>query len=467
MNVRKALAISLLTSIAPLAVAQTPEQTQPATSDSPEAKASQSTAAPIGSFYMEYLDYEQRVHSTSEITELGEKTKLDAAFKYRFNEDTSIRLRLDIDPYKYPEENKSSKFEVRLNHTYKAFEVQADFDINGDDYDRGATTFGPDDDSDDSFMSYQPFSFLKGVFYPYNFGGEIGNEFRTLDVTRIYYIEGNPSSISEIPKEGERLRSRTIPGFELQLFPTENLLVYAGIGSVSFSYPGSENFDIKTQTTADFWKIKEDRAYKGGLRFANDTTKVALEYVTHNNAALTGSLLQSASSVQLQQKFANVIIDLERTDTKAGTMPYHLSDDWKWFNNDNGYNPVYVDAFRQEQNWFGKRGSASMLKLSYDFGDLIPFIAYKTLSENFIYRKLESVEKLRTVDGTQSHGGLRTWKLGTEIKAGKFVIRPEAEYFLANNDVYGNRSDQREYNLNNPSYGRKNTVFTLFTTYQY
>jgi hypothetical protein len=74
---------------------------------------------------------------------------------------------------------------------------------------------------------------------------------------------------------------------------------------------------------------------------------------------------------------------------------------------------------------------------------------------------------LRTNDGTDSHGGLQALKVGTEIKAGKFVIRPEAEFFQAKNAVYSNRGEQREYNLNNQSYGKKNTVFTLFTTYQY
>lgn len=467
MNVRQVLALNVLTLFAPLALAQTPAESQPASSEKPEAIVDKSKAAPIESFYMEYLDYEQRVHSTSENTELGEKTKLDAAFKYRFNEDTSIRLRLDIDPYKYPEENKSSKFEVRLNHKYKAFEVQADFDVNGDDNERGATTFGPDDDSKDSFMSYQPFSFVKGVFYPYNFGGEIGNEFRTLDVTRIYYIEGNPTAINEIPTQGERLRTRTIPGFELQVFPVDNLLVYAGIGSVSFSYPGSDNFDIKNQTSASFWKIKEDRAYKGGLRFTGDSTKIVLERVTHTNSALTGSLLKTASSAQLQQKFGQFIVNLERTETRAGEKPYHLAKDWRWFDNSNGYNPLYSDSFRQDQDWFGRWGTATMVKLSYDFGDLVPFVAYKDMSKNFIYRRNESAEKLRTVNGTQSHGGLQAWKVGSEIKAGKFSVRPEAEFFLADNDVYGNRGDQREYNINNTSYGRKNTVFTLYTTYQY
>lgn len=467
MKVRKLLATSLLISIAPVAAAQTPENAQPATTETPVATLDKSKPAPIGSFYMEYLDYEQRVHSTSENTELGEKTRLDAAFKYRFDEDTNIRLRLDIDPYKYPEENKSSRFEVRLYHKYKAFEVQADFDVNGDDNERGATTFGPDEDSDDSFLAYQPVSFFKGIFYPYNFGGEVGNEFRTLDVTRIYYIEGNPSVINEIPTADEKLRTRTVPGFELQFFPFDRLMVYAGVGSVGFSYPGSDNFDIRNQTSAEYWKIKEDRAYKGGLRFTNESTKVVLEHVAHTNAKFTGSLLESASSLQVQQKFASFIVDLERTDTKAGSRPYQLNKDWTWFSNENGYNPVFVDSFRNEQNWIGKHGSASMVKFGYDLGDLIPFVAFKKFDRNFIYRKLESAEKLRTNNGTDSHGGLQSLKLGTEIKAGKFVIRPEAEYFQAKNAVYSNRGEQREYNLNNQSYGKKNTVFTLFTTYKY
>lgn len=420
---------------------------------------------PVGSFYLDYLEYEQRVHSTSEITELGEETKLDMAFKYRFNANSDLRLRLDIDPYRYPEENKNSKFELRLFHRYENLEIQGDFDINGDDYNRGATTFGIDDDSDDFWVAYRPVSFFRTVFYPYNFNGEIGGEYRTLDVTRIYYIEGTPSVISELPAGDERIRAKTIPGIEFQIFPIDGLMVYAGVGSVSFEYPADAEFDIKNQTTANVWKIKEDRAYKGGARYARGSTRVVAEYVTHTNAAYTGSLLESAGSVQVQQKIGRTIVDLESTHTKAGSRPYRLSPNGRWFANDRGYNPIYVDYFRQEQNWLGKRDSAQMIQIGYDLGNITPFIAYKVMGEHFIFRKRESAEKLRTTDETQSHGGLQSWKAGSAIKAGKFVFRPEVEYYRAANPVFGNRTDLQDYTINNQSYGRKNTVFTLYTTY--
>jgi hypothetical protein len=442
MSLQKVLMVSMISSITPAIMAQQ--------SASPEAPSDS-----LGAFALDSLQYEQRVHSTS------------GKFKYRFTNDTNLRLRLDIDPYKYPEENKSSKFEVRLYHRYENFEVQADFDVNGDDNGRGATTFGPDADSKDSFLAYNAGTLAKFIFYPYNFGGEVGREFRTLDVTRLYYIQGTPDVINENPTGDVSITMRTAPGLELQLRPIDSLTVYAGIGSASFEYPASKDFDIKNQPTATVWKIKEDRAYKGGLRYETTSTRFNLEYVTHTQAEFTGSLLDSAGSAQIDQKFGALTLSAERTTTRAGTRAYKLAEDGRWFDTSRGYYPIYVDYDYKEQNWLGQTASANMLQVAYNFGQLTPFLAAKYFEKNFIFRRNESAEKLRTVDGSLSHGGLSSYKLGTEIALGKWIVRPEVEHFVAKNAVFGNRQELREFSINSEGYGKENTVFTLNTSYSH
>ncbi len=434
---------------------------------SPAFSASSSTEAPLQSMYLEYLEYEQRVHSTSNSTELGENPRFDAAFKYRFNEDTSFRLRLDIDPYKYPDQNKSSRLELRLYHRYDILEVQADLNINGDDNGRGATTFGPDTLSDDSWMALNPREDTKIIFYPYNFGSEIGREFRTLDITRLYYIEGTPSFISNLPVENEAVRLKSVPGFELQWQASNQLGLYAGIGSVSFLYPAVKDFSIEQNAAAERWKNKEDRAYKAGATFANDSTQARVEYVTHSNSALTGSLLEAAWSIQAQQLLDRWIVDFERTWSKAGTRPYRLARNGSWFEETTPFRPIYSDYYGDKQDWLGKTGAATMLRVGFRWDErLTPFLAYKQIGKYFIYRERESAQSLRTADESLSHGGLSVISVGANYQIGRFTLRPEYEFMTAKNEVFGNRTDIRQDKILS-DLQKKNSVLTLTTTYLY
>lgn len=454
-------------SMTPILRAQTPSNEAPA----PTLAAAVPVQTPIANLpiqapVLEYLDYQQRVLSSSENIQLGEHTKLDMAYQYRFNQDTALRFRMDIDPNKNSEDNKTSKFELRLYHHVDLLEFQADFDLNGDDNGRGATTLGPDTDSKDSWIALNPSSGLRLIFYPYNIGTEIGREFRTLDVARINYIDGTPAFISKLPIEDESIRSKTIPGFELQFKPLDHLKFYLGGGSVGFYYPATGDFDIEQSASAERWKVKEDRAYKAGFNFVGADTNITAEFAKHTNAGLGGSLLEAAWSLQLSQVFGPLVLDLERTWTKAGTRAYRLNSKQNWFETTTPFRPFYSDYYGERQDWLGKTDAANMLRLGYTLGQLTPFIAYKYLGQYFIDREFESAQRLRSADESVSHGGLKVFALGANYLAGKFNFRPELDLLRANNPVFGNRNDVREDRILS-ELSTKDTQFKFSVSYTY
>ena len=389
--------------------------------------------APLQSTYIEYLRWEQFVHSESKNTQLGEQTLFDTLVAYRLYEDTTVKFRLDIDPNRGAEDNKTPKLNFRLYHHYQQFDFQADLVLNGDDNQRGATTVGIDNTSKYSWVSWNPSEAVKLVFYPYNMGTEIGREFRTWDVGRLYFIEGTPAYISNLPIEDEAIGTKTLPGFELQWKPTETLKVYAGMGSASFEYPATENFTIEENASSERWKVKEDRGYKAGVNYRTPDSVVVAEYASHNNGAQGGSILDAAWSLQLAHNFGPVSVEFERTWSKASDNAWNLNDDMSWFEDVAPFRPVYSDYYGRRQDWLGKTDAATMIKTGYTLGALTPFIAYKYAGQYFIDRELESAHRLRTADESASHGGLQAVVLGVNYSAGKFNIRPELTFLKAKN----------------------------------
>lgn len=472
MKVRNLLATVYLTTLSTAAVAQPEAGVDPVPSPSvnePASNAQTPTGAPppLQSVYMEYMEYKQRVYSTSENISLGDQAKLDMAFQYRFNENTSLRFRFDIDPDKYGDnQNSTSKFELRLWHAYEQFEFQADLDINGDDQGHGGTAVGPDTDSKDSWIAYKPGKNWKIYFRPYNLGTEIGQEFRTLDVARIYYIDGTPSYIANLPVEDESIRSKTVGGLELQWIPTADLKFYAGIGSSSFTYPANEDFNIEQNAASEQWKAKEDRAYKGGMTYKTDLTSIVAEYATHMNAADTGALLDSALSLQLAQWMGPVVTNLEWTVSRAGTQPYRLNKGYSWFQDTTPFRPIYSDYYGVKQDWIGKTDSAELVKVGLKLGSFVPYVAYKHMGQYFISRERESAHRLRTADESASHGGLNRYAIGTYITVGRFTLQPEFEVMQAKNKVFGSASDIREDRILS-DLKTKNSVLTLNARYSY
>ncbi len=427
----------------------------------------QKDPAPIQTLYTDYVEYRQRIYSSSQNISLGDRAKLDAAFGYWFNPNTSLRFRFDIDPDKYgDDQNITSTFELRLYHRYEGLEFQADMDINGDEGGHGGSSIGPDNDSKDSWIAYRPLESLRIVFRPYNLGTEIGQAFRTLDVARLYYINGTPAYISNLPIEDESIRSKTIAGLEVQWTPTADLSLYVGAGSSSFYYPTNADFNIEQNAASESWKAKEDRAYKAGIVYRTDLTNFVTEYATHLNPAQTGSLLDSALSVQYSQWLGSFVGNIEWTATRAGTEAYRLAKSNSWFQDTTPFRPIYSDHFGVKQDWLGKTDSAELIKAGWKVGSWVPYASYKHRGKYFIDRALESAHKLRTADETASHGGLAIFGCGAYFTSGKFIIQPELEFMTAKNAVFGSSSDIREDRVLSVL-EKKNTVLTLNTNYSY
>ena len=128
--------------------------------------------------FFEFLDYEQKVYSSSTGAELGEQTSFSAAIRFIPDDNAFVRLRLNVDPKKNVFENQTSDLEVLANHSIDNFEFQGDLTLNFDapskgSDNNGAVAFGPDTDSDYSFIAYHPSELISLYFYPYNFAAFI------------------------------------------------------------------------------------------------------------------------------------------------------------------------------------------------------------------------------------------------------------------------------------------------------
>lgn len=395
--------------------------------------------------FLEYLNYIQSLYSSGMDVELGEKARFEAAFRYLPTKSTFFRFRLLVDPKRSKYENKTSEIEVLINHTYEAWELQADFALNFDDHSRGATSLGPDVDSEYSYIAYNLNPNLKLSFYPYNFDGEVGRVFKTDDVTRIYYIEGTPDFISNLPLDGEKIRAKTLPGFELSWAPSTELTTYVGVGAGRYIYPNQDNFSIEENVSSERWKTKTDVGYKAGIKYNSEHSSARLEYVTHTQATEGGALLDTAASLQLNQKLSSSLsLYLESSYSSAAGNAYNIDRSSSWFAQTTPFRPVYSDFYGQKQDWLGKKDFAHYLKISYENGSNKPYASYKRVGANFVYREDESAHRLRTADQSQSHGGLDIYGLGVDLGAGDFTITPEVEYKKAANRVFGNKNDLRE-----------------------
>ncbi|MFW7379242.1 MAG: hypothetical protein ACOH5I_10575 [Oligoflexus sp.] len=415
--------------------------------------------------YLEYLNYEQKVYSSAEDFELGEQTTFGTAFKIHPAEDMFMRLRLEIDPKRNVFENKTSDVELILNHSFDRLEVQADLNLSFDDNDRGATSLGPDTDSDYSFIAYRPVDSLRLIFYPYNFDGAVGRVFYTHDVTHIYYIEGTPDFITNLPLRDTQIRMKTLPGLEAQWKFLDSWESYVGIAAGRYIYPVDSGFDIQVNDAASRWRTKSDIGYKLGLVYRGaEQAFFRVEYVSHDQADETGSLLASAASVQFEKRFGPLGIYAETSYSVAGSKAYNLDRSTDWFAETTPFRPVYSDFYGVKQDWLGKKDSAHYAKLSYYFGNQAPYVSYKHVGSNFVYWEEESAHRLRTADRALSHGGLDVYGFGWQIKAGQYTFTPEFEYKIAANKVFGNRLDLRE-DRELEELNRRASTFTLYTTY--
>ncbi|MBP9707014.1 MAG: hypothetical protein KBD78_05175 [Oligoflexales bacterium] len=395
----------------------------------------------LGAF-LEYLEYEQRVYSRERRTELIEGTKLDTAVRYQFTPETYGRLRLDIDPVEIHTENKVSKLELSAQHIYKDFVFGIDFDIKTNDGDKGGTSFGVDEDSEGTFIAYKALPSLTAVLYPYNFDGEVGEEFYTWDVTRIYYYKEAKYSVPNPPNENDDLLlEKTIPGLVIYWSPFEAFEIYAGIGAASYLYPSNESYTEQSQLLFGSWEYRQDLGQKYGFNIKSDYFDFDVKHVSHNKSAETGSLLAAATSANATLKMGGAYINVEYGVSKAGENAFDLNNRRDSFRSLSPFNPVFADVLNESQDWLGETDSAWMLKTGMDFGVAEPFISYKSLGENFIFHEPESAHRLRTNDKIESHGGLKIVGFGTVFDHGAYKVTPELEFMNAKNKVFGRSGD--------------------------
>lgn len=410
-----------------------------------------STAASVASNVMsawslDYLDMRMRDWSSSQGFDASRKIYLEAAAKYQLLDTTYLRFRYKSDP---SEENDVTKLESIIHFSKGGLVLQTDFDINGNAKSTGATAVGLDGDSKYTFAKYS-FSTggntFWGTLYPFNFNSEIGSVFRTGDVNTVYSIEGAPNSINGTSTNGASITARTMPGIEIGGSLGSMLSLYGGVGAVRYYYPRG-SFNILSGTGANQWESKSDYGWKGGaeIKIASTGTNVKASFVGHMNTKETGSLLGSAYSLIINQSLGKIFIEAEGSYVKNGSNPYNVTNGW--FTDALPYRPVYSDEYGNIQSWAGKSDFAAMLKLGYHFDSVSPFVSWKYLGANYVfsdnYYYHESAEKLRTADGSKSHGGMNIIAAGADLESYGLHFIPLAEYKSAKNKVFYKQSDIR------------------------
>jgi len=401
------------------------------------------------SFFIETFYYEDYVYSKGKKTQLGDQTELSAALRYQFSKDTFFRTRFETFPEDNRFNNKTNRFELLANHQYDTVNFQLDLEINTNDKDSDGTTTGGssvglDLDSEFSVIQWQLNDYFKLSFYPFNFDGEVGVEFNTWDVTRMYFIDGGQASFIGNDPGTTKVAQKTIPGLELTVGNSE-VNFYVGAGAATYLSPTNPNFDIQYNTTAIRWERKENIGYKFGANYLSASTRASFAAVGHTQSDETGSLLERAAAFYILHKSENnVILESEFVTTKAGKNAWRLNRASTWFEQTTfpQYQPIYSDYNGNRQDWLGKNDFAVSMRLGYELNQTwTPYTALRFQGKHFIYSDPESANALRTADESQSHGGLYRFAMGSFLNYGKFVVNPELEYRKANNAVFTNAAD--------------------------
>lgn len=400
-------------------------------------------------FFIETFYYEDYVYSKGKKTQLGDQTELSASLRYQYSPDTFFRTRFETFPEDNRFNNKTNRFELLANHQYGNVNFQLDLEINTNEKDSdgsttGGSTVGLDLDSEFSVIQWQLNDMLKLSFYPFNFDGEVGVEFNTWDVTRMYFIDGGQASFIGSDPGTTKVAQKTIPGLEVTLGDSR-MNFYVGAGAATYLYPTNPDFDIQFNTTAVRWERKENIGYKFGANYLSESTRASFAAVGHTQADETGSLLERAAAFYgIHKMTTGLVFEGELVGATAGKNAWRLNRSSTWFEQTTfpTYQPVYSDYNGNRQNWLGKTDFAVSLRMGYEVSDTwTPYYALRYQGEHFVYSDPESAHILRTADESQSHGGLHRVAIGSFLNYGNFVVNPELEYRKAKNAVFTNASD--------------------------
>ena len=427
-------------------------------------------SVPLDEIVLDRIQFDDNIYSSSKKTELGDKSELAMALRYHVSPTTFTRFRFVTTPGENRYNNKTSRFELVFAKTFNNVNIQIDLDLLTndveDDADSGGSSIGPDIDSDDTFIAFNMGPKHSLIFYPFNFRSDVGDEFNTVDVTRINSVENSPTSIGATPTNSAYIVSKTIPGLEYN-YHNNGHIAYAGVGVASYFFPTNGSFDIETNASATAWERKQTVGLKFGYLFLDgEDTKVNFQFVTHDKTDETGGLLETAASLNMFKRFKKFIFEVEGTMTKAGEKPYQIDQTTRWFRNVTPFLPVYVDVNGDRHDWIGETGYGVSFKAGVNIGKTTPFISLKYQDENFIFDGIESAHMLRTKDEDKSHGGLTRIGLGAYFYQDNMYFRPMLEYQMAENAVFTNSTDQRN-DRSNSSFKKENLQLSFNLIYTF
>lgn len=403
-------------------------------------------AGEYSKIYFDEIKYQEYLYSKSKKTEVGDNVELDINATYKLSESTKFSLGFQTYPEDNRVNNKTSKFELVASHIYEDFKFSLDGELQTDEQDNGGTNFGVDLDSDKTYISYNIVDSFSASFYPFNFDGEVGDEFNTWDITRINYIEGTPSSITGTITDDEKIATKTIPGIVLTYKISENFKFFYGFGKATYIYPSDLGYDIASSSAITRWERKEVTAHKFAISSRiNDVASTKLKYVTQDKTNQTGALIESAASIESKINLSSsLFLESEVVYTKAGSAPWDIDKTTSWFASTAPFEPVYADAAGEKMDFLGKSDFAFAFKLILKNEKNSPYLFARHQGEYFLFRERESAHLLRTADDSKSHGGLIRLGLGALLVRGNFLITPELEYLKARNPVFSSSSDVRD-----------------------
>ena len=397
---------------------------------------------------LELFNYEEFVYSNSRKAEIGDQIELNSRFRYQINEKAWASLGFRTDPTRDRFDNKTSDFELRTGYNFGTLIAQADLSLNTNDPD-GGISIGFDLDSENTFLRYLMDDKWQLTFFPLNFDGEVGVEFRTDDVTRIFFVDGTPNNINGDPDPNDpaaRIAQKTIPGFELRYSDVRGkkdiTAFYVGLGVATYEFPNDPNFDITQISTGNSFARRETVGYKFGAFRRTPGSFTSLQFVGHSEDRETGSLLKNAASVySLFNISSRFIAEAEITVTEGGEQPYRISRRDAWFDRSSPVfapleHRIYSDTSNNPQDWLGKWGGALSFSLGLKKKKYTPFISYKFQNENFVFSSRTSAHNLRTSNLSESHGGLHRIGLGAYFYNKNFIINPRFEFLKASNNVF-------------------------------
>lgn len=425
-------------------------------------------AADTSKFYFDSITYEEYLYSKSKKTEVGDNVELDISTIYKLSDQSALSFGFETYPEDNRYNNKTSKFELVASHVYENFKFSLDGELQTDEKGSGGTSVGVDIDSDKTFVSYDISSNFNLTFYPFNFDGEVGDEFNTWDITRVNYIEGTPSTVTATPADDVKIATKTIPGLVFTAKFSDTIKAYYGFGKATYIYPANGDFDVKSSPTVDRWERREVTANKFGISYKkDDLALIDLKLITQNNTKQTGALIESAASIESKFNFSSLLyLEAEIAFSKAGKAPWNINKTTGWFSNKAPFDPIYADSSSDKMNFIGKSDFAFALKLALKKDGNSPYFFYRHQAEHFLFRERESAHLLRTADDSKSHGGLDRIGLGAFFVKGNFLITPELEYLKAKNPVFSSSSDVRKDRLLS-EFKKTDYLLQIKVTYEY